>query len=161
MFLKLRSDLALKLSNVKLLLVNAGGFSVNGSSEPPDGLAVEGLRDFGVECVAFSESTSEDISTVAEALGIVLHQGVSEKLDFYKRIKEEYSVMDSEIALISTDDSDVPIIKRAGFSAVTVDACLDVKKYSYYAAYGKGQSALSEIAALITRAKSYPSGWSE
>ena len=161
MFLKLRSDLTLKLSNVKLLLVNAGGFSVNGRSGSIDGCALEALREEEVECVAFSESTSEDISTVAEGLGIVLHQGVSERLDFYKKIKEEYSLTDSEVAFICLDDSDVPIIKRAGFSAVTADACLDVKKYSYYAAYGKGQSALSEIASLITKAKRYPSGWSE
>ena len=91
----------------------------------------------------------------------MLHQGVKEKLAFYKKIKEEYSVTDTEIAFICRDDSDVPLMRRVNFSAVSGDAGLDVKKESYYAAYGKGQSALSEIASLISRAKNYPSGWYE
>ena len=161
MFQKLRSDLTLKLSNVKLLLVNADGFSVNGKGGAALGRAVDELRDSEVECVAFSESTDEEISTVAEGLGVVLHQGIREKLTFYQRIKEEYTVTDTEIAFICRDDSDLPIMRRVNFSAVTEEAGLEVKKYAYYAAYGKGQSALTEIAALITKAKSYPSGWSE
>lgn len=165
MFQKLRSDLTLKLSNVKLLLVNAEGFSLNGSDQKSavvsNGNTIEELRDVEVECVAYSESSSEEISTVAESLGVVLHQGVTQKMGFYKKIKEEYSVSDSEIAFICRDESDLPIMERVNFSAVTADASLDVKKESFYAAYGRGQSALTEIARLIAKAKNYPSGWSE
>ncbi len=165
LFQKLRSDLTLKLSNVKLLLVNAEGFSINGSGQKgaavSNGNAIEDLRDSEVECVAFSESSSEEISTVAENLGVILHQGVTQKRAFYNKIKEEYSVTDSEIAFICRDDSDLPIIKRVSFSAVTADADLDVKRESFYAAYGNGQGALTEIAYLITKAKTYPSGWSD
>jgi len=165
LFQKLRSDLTLKLSNVKLLLVNAEGFSLNGSDHKSatlsNGNTIEELRDSEVECVAYSKSSSEEISTVAESLGVVLHQGVTQKMTFYNKIKEEYSVNDSEIAFICRDDSDLPIMERVSFSAVTQDAPLDVKKESYYAAYGNGQSALTEIACLITKAKNYPSGWSE
>lgn len=165
MFQKLRSDLTLKLSNVKLLLVNAEGFSLNGSAQKStivnNGNTIEELRDVEVECVAYSESSSEEISTVAESLGVVLHQGVTQKTAFYKKIKEEYSVSDSEIAFICRNGSDLPIMERVNFSAVTADASLDVKKESFYAAYGNGQSAVAEIASLIAKAKNYPSGWSE
>lgn len=161
MFKKLRSDLTLRLSNVKLLLVNAGGFSENGKSHGDIARAIETLRESEVECVTFSESTSGEISTVAESLGVVLHQGISEKLAFYKKIKEEYALTDSEIAFISLDMTDMPIIERVNFSAAAHEAPLEVKKESYYAAYGAGQSAVSEISALITKAKNYPSGWSE
>ncbi len=165
LFQKLRSDLTLKLSNIKLLLVNAEGFSLNGSGQKgtavSNGNALEDLRDSEVECIAFSESSSEEISTVAESLGVMLHQGVTQRITFYNKIKEEYSVTDSEIAFICRDDSDLPIIQRVSFSAVTGDAPLDVKKESYYAAYGTGQLALTEIAFLISKAKNYPSGWSE
>lgn len=165
MFQKLRSDLTLKLCNVKLLLVNAEGFSLNGSAQrTPDignGSAIENLRDSDVECIAFSESLSEEISTVAESLGVILHQGVTQKTAFYNKIKKEYSVTDNEIAFICRDGTDLPIMQRVIFSAVTGDAPLDVKKESYYAAYGSGQGALSEIAYLIAKAKNYPSGWSE
>ena len=161
LFQKLRSDLALRLSNVKLLLVNAGGFTVNGKSANSIVHSIESLRESEVECVSYSESTSQEISAVAESLGIVLHQGVGDKTAFYKKIKEEYSLNDSDIALISAEENDFPIIERVNFSAAAHDAPLDVKKESYYAAYGTGQSAISEIASLITKAKNYPSGWSE
>jgi len=165
LFQKLRSDLTLKLSNIKLLLVNAQGFSLNGSEPKGIGVSngnpIEELKDSEVECVAFCESSSEEISSVAESLGVVLHQGVTQRMAFYDKIKKEYSVSDSEIAFICMDGSDIPIIQRVNFSAVTGDAPLDVKKESYYAAYGKGQRALTEIAGLITKAKNYPSGWSE
>lgn len=165
LFQKLRSDLTHKLSNVKLLLVNAEGFSLNGSdhkgNSTGNGNAIEELRDSEVECVAFSESSSEEISSVAESLGVMLHQGIAQKSAFYNKIKKEYSVSDNEIAFICRDDSDLPIIQRVSFSAVTGDADLDVKKESYYAAYGNGQRALTEIARLIVKAKNYPSGWSE
>lgn len=165
MFLKLRSDLTLKLADIKLLLINAEGFSSNGSGKAhvvsSNGNCVNGLKDSEVECVALSESASQEISTVAENLGVVLYQGVSEKAGFYSKIKQEYTVRDGEVAFICRDKTDLPIIQQAGFSAVTPDAHLDVKKESYYAAYGVGQKAVAEIASLILQAKYYPSGWSE
>ena len=165
MFQKLRSDLTLKLSNVKLLLVNAEGFSLKGSlmssHAAGNGSTREELKNSEIECIAFSESTSQEISTVAEGLGVVLHQGVAHKLEFYNKIKKEYSVSDSEIAFICRDSTDFPILKRVNFSAVTADADLDVKRHSYYATYGSGQWALSEVLHLIGKAKNYPSGWSE
>ena len=165
MFQKLRSDLTLKLSHIKLLLVNAEGFSQNGSGPAPiytgNGRAIEELRDFEVECVAFSESSSEEISTVAENLGVLLHQGVTQKTEFYNKVKEEYLLSDSEIAFICRDDTDLPIVERVNFSAVTEDAPLHVKKESYYALSGNGQEAVLEIASLIAKAKNYPNGWSD
>jgi len=165
MFLKLRSDLTLKLADIKLLLINAEGFSANGSGggriASSNGNCVNELKDSEVECVAFSGSASQDISTVAENLGVVLYQGVSDNAGFYSKIKKEYSVGDSEVAFICRDNTDIPIIQKVSFSAVTPDAALDVKKESYYASYGVGQRAVTEIADLILRAKYYPNGWSE
>lgn len=165
MFQKLRFDLTLKLADIKLLLINAEGFTVNGNdrerSLASNGNRINELKESEVECIAFSESTSSEISTVAESLGVMLHQGVSEKARFYSKIKEEYSVGDSEVAFICRDNTDIPIIRKVSFSAVARDAHLDVKKESYYAAYGVGQAAVAEIAALIIKAKNYPGGWSE
>lgn len=161
MFQKLRSDLTQKLSGIKLLIINAEGFGADNGDGVYNGSSLDELRDAEVECVMFSESSAEEISTAAESLGVVLYQGVREKLEFYKKLKEEYSVTDGDIAFICRDGSDLPLMRRVNFTAVTRDADLDVKKESYYAANGCGQSALREIALIITKAKNYPNGWSE
>jgi 3-deoxy-D-manno-octulosonate 8-phosphate phosphatase KdsC-like HAD superfamily phosphatase len=165
MFQKLRSDLVKELSPIRLLLVNADGFATNGAMSPIksglNGNCIDHLRDQGVECVAFSGIKSQDISSVAENLGIELHEGVSDREEFYAKMKDELSLMDNEIALICRDGDDLQIMKKTVFSAVTPDAPLDVKVVSYYPTYFNGANAVKEIAELILKAKRYPDGWSE
>ncbi|MEM7008398.1 MAG: hypothetical protein AAF462_04615 [Thermodesulfobacteriota bacterium] len=165
MFQKLRSDLVKELSPIRLVLVNADGFSENGKA-PSTSLGLNGstisvLRDEGVECVAFSALKSQEISSVAEKMGIELHQSVLEKSDFYAKMKSEFSLQDTQIALICRDQEDLVIMKKASFSAATSEAPLEVKAHSYYAAYNKGSGAVEEIAELIIKSKKYPDGWSE
>ncbi len=165
MFQKLRSDLVRELSPIRLLLVNAGGFSSNGVnpslSPGHNGNQIEQLRDYGVECIAFSRAKSQEISSVAENLGIALHEAISDKTEFYSKMKSEYSLLDNEIAIICRDEADLQIMKKVSFTAVTPDAPIEVKSESYYAAYGTGGHAVREIASLIIKSKRYPNGWSE
>jgi len=165
MFQKLRSDLVRELSPIRLLLVNAGGFSSNGVNPSLslglNGNQIEQLRDSGVDCVAFSGSKSQEISSIAEHLGIELHEAVPEIKQFYSKMKSEFSLSDHEIAFICRDEADLQIMKKVSFTAVTPDAPLEVKSESYYAAYGVGGHAVREIASLIIKSKRYPNGWSE
>ena len=165
MFRKLRTDLFSELSPIKLLLVNAGGFSTNGNSSSSaiglNGNTIGLLKDEGVECIAFSPKKSQDISSVAENLGIELHEGISDREEFYSKMKSEFSLLDHEIAIIARDGEDITMINRTSFSAVTQDAPLNVKSSSYYPTYNNGSHAVEEIAELILKAKRYPDGWSE
>ncbi len=165
MFRKLRSDLLEELSPIKLLLVNAEGFSTNGTGASNgaglNGRTVEILRDEGVQCIAFCAEKSEEVSTVAESLGIELHEAVSERSEFYSRMKSELLLHDSEIALICRDKDDLVIMKKASFTAVTPEAPFNVKSESYYPTYNTGGGAVEEIAELIIKSKRYPDGWSE
>lgn len=165
MFQKLRSDLFLKFSHIKLILVNADGFvtdgPISGNGNFINGNHIDELREYDVELIAFSQTKSQAVSTVAEELGIVLYQGVSEKSRFYTKIKKEYSVSDNEIAFICRDDTDLPLMHKVIFSAVTPEAPLPVKAEAYFATYSAGSGAVSEIASLIVKAKKYPGGWSE
>ena len=165
MFRKLRTDLFKKLAGVKLVLVNADGFISDGElvngAHGANGIYVRELRGNDVEFVAFSRSRDELVSSAAERLGIVLHQGISENSGFYKRIKEDYAVSDDEVAFICRDFKDLPIMRMVNFSAAAPDAPLEVKAESYFAAYTLGSGVVSEIASLILTAKKYPGGWSE
>lgn len=165
MFQKLRSDLFIKFSCVKLILINADGFVADGAGTAngnfTNGVHLGELKENDVELIAFSETKSQDISSVAEKLGIVLHEGISEKSRFYAKIKEDYSVNDSEIAFICRDHTDLPLMDKVIFSAVTPEASLPVKSRAYFATYSAGSDALYEVAELILKAKKYPGGWSE
>lgn len=165
MFQKLRTDLIKKLAGVKLVLINAEGFIPgdidNHGANGLNGLHIRELKNNDVELIAFSKSKSPSISSVAEELGIELHQGISENSQFYSGIKNDYSVSDDEVAFICRDHGDLPIMKRANFTAVTPEAPLQVKAESYFATYSQGSGAVSEVAALILKAKKYPGGWSE
>jgi len=164
MYQKLRSDLVNKLARVRLILVNADGFvhGVNGlDANSLNGHHIKELREYDVEFIAFSEKKSQTLSSVAEKMGIVLYEGVSEKSKFLSKMKTEYSVSDDEVACICLDESDLPIIGSVTFSAVMPAAPLSVKGESYFPTYRVGSEAVYEIAELILKAKKYPGGWSE
>ena len=164
MYQKLRSDLVKKLSRVRLILVNAEGFIAEGNcsySNSLNGHHIRELKENDVECIAFSVNRSQAISSVAEIMGIALHEGILKKSEFYSKIKKEYSVSDDEIAIICMDDTDIPLMNRAIFSAAPPAAPLSVKAESYFPTYFAGSEAVSEIAELILKAKKYPGGWSE
>lgn len=164
MFQKLRGDLVKRLAGIKLILVNADGFmsdaAVHGA-DCPNGFHIRALKGNDVEFVAFSKSGDGLISSAAERLGITLHQGVAECSRFYSGIKNDYAVSDHEVAFICRDHTDIPVMKKVIFTAVTPDAPLQVKAESYFAAYTAGIGAVSEVAAMILVAKRYPGGWSE
>ena len=164
MFQKLRTDLVKKLAGVRLVLVNADGFArghANGNGSLPDAKYVSALRDGGVEFAAFSKSKSNAISSVAETLGIELHQGVPEALGLYDALKSELGVADKDVAFLCGGESDIPLIGKAGFSAAPPDAPLGVKARSYFVTYHTGGPAVNEIASLIYVAKKHHGGWSE
>ncbi|MCL4246370.1 MAG: hypothetical protein KJ002_14755 [Candidatus Dadabacteria bacterium] len=164
MFQKLRTDLVKKLAAVRLVLVNADGFAcgqANGNGSLPDGKYISALRHGGVEFVAFSKSKSAAVSSVAETLGIELHQGLPEALDLYDALKSELGIADKDVAFLCGSESDIPLIGKAGFSAAPPEAPLGVRARSYFVTYHSGGPAVDEIASLIYVAKKHPGGWSE
>jgi Low specificity phosphatase (HAD superfamily) len=162
MLQKLRTDLRKKLAPIKLLLINADGFLTESRTQQyygqnsilNNGHEIKALNELGVRGVAFSTKKSEALLSITSRLGIeALHQDVSQKSGFYSKIKSEYSVSNSEIALLSGDFSDLGIIEKVNFSAAPADAPLEVKSKSYYITYGVGEESVRELAKLILKAK--------
>jgi YrbI family 3-deoxy-D-manno-octulosonate 8-phosphate phosphatase len=161
MFIKLRTDLVDKLSRIKLLLINADGFIKKdlislylNNPGMRNGHHIYTLKKVGIESVAFSDKTSNEISSIINRLGIdIFYQGVSKNLDFYCKLKSGHSVLNENIAFFCWDYSDLDIAKNVDFSVAPADAPLEVKANSYYVTYGIGEEALREIAELITKVK--------
>lgn len=161
MLIKLRTDLINKLSQIKLLLINADGFIKEdlislylNNPGMRNGHHIYTLKKVGIESVAFSNKTSNEISSIINRLGIdIFYQGVSKNLNFYSKLKSGHSVLDENIAFFCWDQSDLDIVENVNFSVAPADAPLEVKANSYYVTYGIGEEAVREIAELITKVK--------
>jgi len=163
MLIKLRTDLIQKLSKIKLLLINADGFIKRdlislylNNPGMRNGHHIYTLKKVGIESVAFSNKTSNEISSIINRLGIdIFYHGISRNFNFYSKLKSELSVLDENIAFFCWDHSDLDIAKNVSFSVSPADAPLEVKANSYYVTYGIGEEAVREIAELIVRAKNH------
>jgi len=169
MLLKLRTDLRNKLSRIRLFIINADSFlnenlisySVK-NLNPSNGHSVSALKRLGVDTVAFSTKRSEALLPIIDRLGIeMLHQGITQKYALFSILKIEQSVQDNEIALISGDLTDLPLIERVNFPVAPADAPIEVKAKSYYVTYGVREEAVCEVAELIIKARNHHSGLRE
>src|SRR3990170_3125466 len=145
MIQKLRTDLVLKLSPIKLLIINA------------DGLLTENQTAYDFQNQSFSNSQGvKDLKKLnVESIAI------SSKEYLYTKLKFEHSVSDREIAYIGGELSDLSIINQVSFPVAPADAALEVKTKSYYVTYGSGENAVREVAELILKAKNHPNGFSK
>jgi YrbI family 3-deoxy-D-manno-octulosonate 8-phosphate phosphatase len=159
MLIKLRTDLIDKLSQIKLLLINADGFIKKdlislylNNPGLRNGHHIYTLRKVGIESVAFSNKRSKEISSIINRLGIdMCYQGISKNLEFYSQLKSAHSVLNENIAFFCWDHSDLDIANNVNFSVAPADAPLEVKANSYYVTYGIGEEAVREVAELITK----------
>ncbi|HLE25513.1 MAG TPA: hypothetical protein VI935_07670 [Thermodesulfobacteriota bacterium] len=167
MIQKLRTDLVLKLSPIKLLIINADGL-LSENQTPYDfqnqslsnGQGVKALKKLNVESIAISSKKSEALSSILNRLGIeLLYQSVFQKEYLYTKLKFEHSVSDYEIAYIGGELSDLSIINQVSFPVAPADAALEVKTKSYYVTYGIGENAVREVVDLILKAKNHSNGF--
>ena len=163
MLIKLRTDLIEKLSKIKLLLINAEGFIKRdlislylNNPGMRNGHHIYTLKKVGIESVAFSKRTSNEISSIINRLGIdIFYHGMSKNFNFYSKLKSEFSVSDENIAFFCWDHSDLEIVRNVSFSLTPADSPLEIKANSYYVTYGVGEEAVREIAELIVKAKNH------
>ena len=161
MLIKLRTDLISKLSKIKLLLINADGFIKKdlislylNNPGMRNGHHIHTLKKVGIESVAFSHKTSNEISSIINRLGIdIFYHGISKNLKFYSKLKSGHSVLNENIAFFCWDHSDLEYMRNVNFSVAPADAPLEVKANSYYVTYGIGEEAVREVAELMTKVK--------
>jgi 3-deoxy-D-manno-octulosonate 8-phosphate phosphatase (KDO 8-P phosphatase) len=156
------------LRRIRLLLLDVdgvmtdGGLYYTGKGEEvkkfnvKDGYGIIKLRRFGIPVGIITGRVSRIIERRAEELGITeLHQNLHDKLDEYKRIKKRFGLMDNEIAYIGDDEPDLPVLKRAGFSAAPADAVSSVlKAVQYTCKHNGGHGAVREVIDMIVSAHS-------
>ena len=93
-----------------------------------DGAAIVWAQRAGLRIGLLSARTSEATEQRAAQLGIPLVvQGAADKLVAYEQILQNAALGDDEVAYMGDDLQDLPVLRRAGFSAAPADAPAEVR----------------------------------
>ncbi|WP_456342722.1 KdsC family phosphatase [Thermovibrio sp.] len=125
---------------VKLLILDVDGVLTDGtiSYDPwgrevkffniKDGYGiVKALRE-GIIVAVVSGRYSWQVEKRCRELGVEeLYQGVSDKMEVYRKLKEKYSLSDEQVAAMGDDLPDLPLLKAVGVSGAPADAVPQVK----------------------------------
>ena len=81
-------------------------------------------------------------------------QGSADKLAGYEQILRDESLTDAQVGYMGDDLQDLPVIRRAGFSAAPADAAPEVRNaVTWVSANGGGRGAVRECIEHLLRAQ--------
>lgn len=118
-----------------------------------DGTGISYLHRVGIKTAIISGRTSKAVIHRAKELDIIdVYQGVINKLEAYKEIREKYGFRDEEICYIGDDLIDLPILYRVGFPVTVANASPLVKREVAYVTKARGGfGAVREVAEMIIK----------
>ena len=120
-----------------------------------DGTGLVWAQRAGLKVGFLSARSSAATAQRAAQLGITLvHQGVASKLRTYEEILRQQELTDADVAYMGDDLLDLPVIVRAGLSAVPADGAAEVRERAHYVSRaGGGNGAVREFIELVLKAQ--------
>jgi 3-deoxy-D-manno-octulosonate 8-phosphate phosphatase (KDO 8-P phosphatase) len=118
-----------------------------------DGAAIVWAQRAGYRIGLLSARTSAATEQRAAQLGIPLVvQGAIDKLAAYEQILQNVHLTDDQVAYMGDDLQDLPVLRRAGFSAAPVDAPGEVREaVDWVSSRPGGQGAVRELIEYVLR----------
>ncbi len=155
------------MTAIKLLLFDVDGVLTDGSiivngdgSESKqfnirDGAAIVWAQRAGLLVGLLSARLADATSVRANQLGInIVVQGAGDKLAGYQQILAEHGLTDEQVGYMGDDLQDLPVLRRAGFSAAPADAAPEVRAAVHWiSASGGGRGAARECIEHLLRAQ--------
>jgi 3-deoxy-D-manno-octulosonate 8-phosphate phosphatase (KDO 8-P phosphatase) len=155
------------MTAIKLLLFDVDGVLTDGSiiingdgTESKqfnirDGAAIVWAQRAGLLVGLLSARLADATSVRASQLGItIVVQGAADKLAGYDRILGEHGLTDEQVGYMGDDLQDLPVLRRAGFSAAPADAAAEVRAAVHWvSASGGGHGAVRECIEHLLRAQ--------
>lgn len=156
---------------IRLFLMDCDGVLTDGSLyfTERDGKVIEATKVFhihdgqgmrlasqaGLKLGIISGRTSAALAERAREMGVDhLHQGISDKLNVYERLKKAEGLKDPQIAYIGDDLPDLPPMRQAGLSIAVADAVNEIRDCAHYVtAKCGGRGAVREAIELILKAQ--------
>jgi 3-deoxy-D-manno-octulosonate 8-phosphate phosphatase (KDO 8-P phosphatase) len=157
------------MTKIKMLLFDVDGVLTDGTimvhgdgSESKqfnikDGAGIVWAQRAGLAIGLLSARTADATAVRAAQLGIaIVSQGISDKLAGYEAILEKAGLTDEQVGYMGDDLPDLPVLRRAGFSAAPADAAPEVRAaVQWVSASGGGRGAVRECIEHVLRAQGH------
>jgi 3-deoxy-D-manno-octulosonate 8-phosphate phosphatase (KDO 8-P phosphatase) len=136
------------------ILVNGDG-SESKQFSIRDGAAIVWAQRAGLSIGLLSARTAHATALRAAQLGIrIVVQGAADKLSGYEGILATEALTDQQVGYMGDDLQDLPVLRRAGFSAAPADAAPEVRaSVQWVSARGGGHGAVRECIEHVLRAQ--------
>ncbi|HEX9367992.1 MAG TPA: HAD-IIIA family hydrolase [Vicinamibacterales bacterium] len=155
------------MTGIKLLLFDVDGVLTDGSiivngdgTESKqfnirDGAGLVWAQRAGLAVGLLSARLADATTVRATQLGItIVRQGAADKLAGYEQILEDAGLTDDQVGYMGDDLQDLPVLRRAGFSAAPADAAPEVRTAVHWvSASGGGRGAVRECIEHVLRAQ--------
>jgi len=155
------------VTGIKLLLFDVDGVLTDGSiivhgdgTESKqfnirDGAGLVWAQRAGLKVGLLSARLAEATGVRASQLGItIVVQGAANKLTGYEQILADHGLTDEQVGYMGDDLQDLPVLRRAGFSAAPADAAPEVRNaVQWVSASGGGRGAARECIEHVLRAQ--------
>ena len=157
------------MTDIKLLLFDVDGVLTDGTilvhadgSESKqfnirDGAGMVWARRAGLSIGLLSARTADATTARAAQLGItIVSQGGADKLAEYERILADAGLTDRQVGYMGDDLQDLPVLRRAGFSAAPADAAPEVRAAVHWISPSPGgRGAARECIEHVLRAQGH------
>jgi 3-deoxy-D-manno-octulosonate 8-phosphate phosphatase (KDO 8-P phosphatase) len=155
------------VTGIKLLLFDVDGVLTDGSiivngdgTESKqfnirDGAAIVWAIRAGMSVGLLSARLADATSVRATQLGItIVVQGAANKVAGYEQILADEGLTDEQVGYMGDDLQDLPVLRRAGFSAAPADAAPEVRAaVQWVSPSGGGRGAARECIEHVLRAQ--------
>ena len=155
------------MTGIKLLLFDVDGVLTDGTilihadgTESKqfnirDGAGLVWAQRAGLSVGLLSARLADATTVRATELGItIVVQGAANKLAGYEQILADEGLTDDQVGYMGDDLQDLPVLRRAGFSAAPADAAPEVRAaVQWVSASGGGRGAVRECIEQVLRAQ--------
>jgi 3-deoxy-D-manno-octulosonate 8-phosphate phosphatase (KDO 8-P phosphatase) len=155
------------MTSIKLLLFDVDGVLTDGSIivhgdgtegkqfNIRDGAGIVWAQRAGLTIGLLSARLADATTVRATQLGItIVLQGAADKLAGYEQILASEGLTDPQVGYMGDDLQDLPVLRRAGFSAAPADAAPEVRaEVQWVSASGGGRGAVRECIEHVLRAQ--------
>lgn len=120
-----------------------------------DGAAMVWAQRAGLRIGLLSARSADATAIRAAQLGLrIVVQGSANKLSGYEQILAEQGLTDDEVGYMGDDLQDLPVLRRAGFSAAPSDAAAEVRAaVQWVSSAAGGRGAARECIEHVLRAQ--------
>ena len=153
--------------NIKMLILDVDGVLTDGniildndgneykSFHVRDGHGIKMLIRAGIHVAIITGRHSKVVERRAHELGITeVFQKCHDKRIAYRKLIDQYSLKDSEVAYIGDDIVDAPIMALSGLPVAVSDATEDTQKYALLVTKCRGgRGAVREVTDFILKSK--------